>query len=50
MGCHAGELTGLSVVLDLIKTGSILLLRGNQSEVKAVYDALSSDNKDENSR
>ena len=48
VGCHAGAYR-LSVVLDLIKTGSISLLRGNQSEVKAVYDALSSDNKDENS-
>ena len=46
VGCHAGAYR-LSVVLDLIKTGSISLLRGNQSEVKAVYDALSSDNKDE---
>ena len=38
VGCHAGAYL-LSVVLDLIKAGSISLLRGNQSEVKAVYDA-----------
>ncbi len=30
----------LSVVLDLIKTGDISLVRGNQSEIKAIYDAL----------
>ena len=48
VGCHAGAYR-LSVVLDLIKTDSISLLRGNQSEVKAVYDALSSNNKDDNS-
>ena len=40
VGCHAGAYR-LSVVLDLIKTGSISLLRGNQSEIKAIYDALS---------
>ena len=33
VGCHAGAYR-LSVVLDLIKTGSISLLRGNQSEIK----------------
>lgn len=40
VGCHAGAYR-LSVVLDLIKTGAISLLRGNQSEIKAIYDALS---------
>ena len=40
VGCHAGAYR-LSVVLDLIKTGNISLLRGNQSEIKAIYDALS---------
>ena len=44
VGCHAGAYR-LSVVLDLIKTGNISLLRGNQSEIKAIYDALSPDNK-----
>ncbi len=29
------------MVLDLIKTGEISLVRGNQSEIKAIYDALS---------
>ena len=42
VGCHAGAYR-LSVVLDLIKTGAISLLRGNQSEIKAIYDALSPD-------
>lgn len=40
VGCHAGAYR-LSVVLDLIKTGNISLLRGNQSEIKAIYDTLS---------
>ena len=40
VGCHAGAYR-LSVVLDLIKTGEISLVRGNQSEIKAIYDALS---------
>ena len=44
VGCHAGAYR-LSVVLDLIKTDNISLLRGNQSEIKAIYDALSPDNK-----
>ena len=44
VGCHAGAYR-LSVVLDLIKTGNISLLRGNQSEIKAIYDALSPDDK-----
>ena len=44
VGCHAGAYR-LSVVLDLIKTGAISLLRGNQSEIKAIYDALSPDDK-----
>ena len=35
VGCHAGAYR-LSVVLDLIKTDAISLLRGNQSEVKAI--------------
>ncbi len=48
VGCHAGAYR-LSVVLDLIKTGSISLVRGNQSEIKAIYDALSSNNKENNS-
>ena len=48
VGCHAGAYR-LSVVLDLIKTGSISLLRGNQSEIKAIYDALSSDDTVNNS-
>ena len=39
VGCHAGAYR-LSVVLDLIKTGDISLVRGNQSEIKAIYDAL----------
>ena len=43
VGCHAGAYR-LSVVLDLIKTGAISLLRGNQSEIKAIYDALSPNN------
>ena len=43
MGCHAGAYR-LSVVLDLIKTGDISLVRGNQSEIKAIYDALSPNN------
>ena len=43
VGCHAGAYR-LSVVLDLIKTGDISLLRGNQSEIKAIYDALSPNN------
>ena len=45
VGCHAGAYR-LSVVLDLLKTGAISLLRGNQSETKAIYDALSSDTKE----
>lgn len=48
VGCHAGAYR-LSVVLDLIKTGSISLLRGNQSEIKAIYDALSPDDTVNNS-
>ena len=48
VGCHAGAYR-LSVVLDLIKTGAISLLRGNQSEIKAIYDALSSDGTANNS-
>ena len=48
VGCHAGHYR-LSVALDLIKTGSIALLRGNQSEIKAIYDALSFDDKDDDS-
>ena len=48
VGCHAGAYR-LSVVLDLIKTGSISLLRGNQSEIKAIYDALSPEDKANNS-
>ena len=48
VGCHAGAYR-LSVVLDLIKTGNISLLRGNQSEIKAVYDALSHDDTANNS-
>lgn len=47
VGCHAGAYR-LSVVLDLIKTGGISLLRGNQSEIKAIYDALSPDDKSNN--
>ena len=43
VGCHAGAYR-LSVVLDLLKTGDISLLRGNQSEIKAIYDALSPNN------
>lgn len=43
VGCHAGAYR-LSVVLELIKTGDISLLRGNQSEIKAIYDALSPNN------
>ena len=43
VGCHAGAYR-LSVVLDLIKTGDISLVRGNQSEIKAIYDALSPNN------
>ena len=39
----------LSVVLDLIKTGEISLVRGNQSEIKAIYDALSPDDTANNS-
>ena len=48
VGCHAGAYR-LSVVLDLIKTGNISLLRGNQSEIKAIYDALSPDDTANNS-
>ena len=48
VGCHAGAYR-LSVVLDLIKTGGISLLRGNQSEIKAIYDALSPEDKINNS-
>lgn len=48
VGCHAGAYR-LSVILDLIKTGSISLLRGNQSEIKAIYDALSPDDTVNNS-
>ena len=48
VGCHAGAYR-LSVVLDLIHTGSISLLRGNQSEIKAIYDALNPDNKKDDS-
>lgn len=48
VGCHAGEYR-LSVALDLIKTDNISLLRGNQSEIKAIYDALSFDDKDDDS-
>ena len=48
VGCHAGAYR-LSVVLDLIKTGSISLLRGNQSEIKAIYDALSRNDESDNS-
>lgn len=48
VGCHAGAYR-LSVVLDLIKTGNISLLRGNQSEIKAIYDALSPEDTANNS-
>ena len=48
VGCHAGAYR-LSVVLDLIKTGDISLVRGNQSEIKAIYDALSPDDTANNS-
>ncbi len=48
VGCHAGTYR-LSVVLDLIKTGNISLLRGNQSEIKAIYDALSPEDTANNS-
>lgn len=48
VGCHAGAYR-LSVVLDLIKSGNISLLRGNQSEIKAIYDALSPEDKINNS-
>ena len=48
VGCHAGAYR-LSVVLDLIKTGAISLLRGNQSEIKAIYDALNTNHKVNNS-
>ena len=48
VGCHAGAYR-LSVVLDLIKTGNISLLRGNQSEIKAIYDALGPNDEDNNS-
>ena len=44
VGCHAGAYR-LSVVLDLIKTGAISLLRGKQSEIKAIYDALNTNHK-----
>ena len=44
VGCHAGAYR-LSVVLDLIKTDAISLLRGNQSEIKAIYDALNPNHK-----
>ena len=44
VGCHAGAYR-LSVVLDLIKTDAISLLRGNQSEIKAIYDALNTNHK-----
>ena len=47
VGCHAGAYR-LSVVLDLIKTGNISLLRGNQSEIKAIHDALGPDDEDNN--
>ncbi|MDE8714966.1 hydroxyethylthiazole kinase, partial [Veillonella atypica] len=48
VGCHAGA-NRLSVVLDLINTGNISILRGNQSEIKADYDALSHDDSANNS-
>ena len=48
VGCHAGAYR-LSVVLELIHTGVISLLRGNQSEIKAIYDALNPDNKKDDS-
>lgn len=48
VGCHAGAYR-LSVVLELIHTGAISLLRGNQSEIKAIYDALNLDNKKDDS-
>lgn len=48
VGCHAGAYR-LSVVLDLIKTGNISLLRGNQSEIKAIYDALCPDDSSDSS-
>ncbi len=48
VGCHAGAYR-LSVVLDLIKTDAISLLRGNQSEIKAIYDALNTNHKVNNS-
>ena len=48
VGCHAGAYR-LSVVLDLIKTESISLVRGNQSEIKAIYDALSPEDMANNS-
>ena len=44
VGCHA-RVYRLSVVLDLIKTDAISLLRGNQSEIKAIYDALNTNHK-----
>ncbi|WP_282002604.1 hydroxyethylthiazole kinase [Veillonella denticariosi] len=42
VGCHAGAYR-LSVALDLLRTQGISLLRGNQSEIKAVYEALCND-------
>ena len=48
VGCHAGAYR-LSVVLELIKTGAISLLRGNQSEIKAIYDALCPDDSSDSS-
>ncbi|PQL21116.1 thiamine-phosphate diphosphorylase [Veillonella denticariosi JCM 15641] len=42
VGCHAGAYR-LSVTMDLLRTQGISLLRGNQSEIKAVYEALCDD-------
>lgn len=47
VGCHAGSYR-LSVALDLLDAQGISLLRGNQSEIKAVYAALH-DNQHESS-
>mgnify|MGYP004513397809 CR=1 FL=1 len=42
VGCHAGAYR-LSVTMDLLRSQGISLLRGNQSEIKAVYEALCDD-------
>lgn len=42
VGCHAGQYR-LHATLELLATGNISVLRGNQSEIMALYQAISKD-------